>query len=89
MSIHSVRSFVTFFKGKAGGTRAMMDMGFDFKDNAWSMRFKFVRSPIGDFPNNHQVRCVDLDADGIDECVNGGYAIKGDGTPSTVSDWRH
>jgi rhamnogalacturonan endolyase len=69
-----------YYKGKAGGTRAMMDMGFDFKDNAWSMRFKAVRSPIGDFPNNHQVRCVDLDADGIDECVNGGYAIKGDGT---------
>jgi rhamnogalacturonan endolyase len=69
-----------YFKGKAGGTRAMMDMGFDFKDSAWSMRFKAVRSPIGDFPNDHQVRCIDLDRDGIDECVNGGYAIKGDGT---------
>jgi MYXO-CTERM domain-containing protein len=32
------------------------------------------------FPTDHQVRCVDLDRDGIDECVNGGYAIKGDGT---------
>jgi rhamnogalacturonan endolyase len=69
-----------YFKGKAGGTRAMMDMGFDFKDDAWSMRFKVVRTPMSSFPNDHQVRCVDLDADGIDECVNGGYAIKGDGT---------
>jgi rhamnogalacturonan endolyase len=57
-----------------------MDMGFDFKDNAWSLRFKAVRTPIGDYANNHQVRCLDLDADGIDECVNGGYAIKGDGS---------
>ena len=69
-----------YFKGKAGGTAAMMDMGFDFKDNAWSMRFKAVRTPISAFPNNHNLRCVDLNADGIDECVNGGYAIKGDGT---------
>jgi MYXO-CTERM domain-containing protein len=58
----------------------MMDMGFDFKDNAWSLRFKAVRTPINSFPNNHNLRCVDLNADGIDECVNGGYAIKGDGT---------
>jgi len=32
------------------------------------------------FQNDHQVRCVDLDRDGIDECVTAGYAIKGDGT---------
>jgi MYXO-CTERM domain-containing protein len=69
-----------YFKGKAGGTAAMMDMGFDFKDNAWSLRFKAVRTPIGNYPNNHNLRCVDLDRDGIDECVNGGYAIKGDGS---------
>jgi hypothetical protein len=35
---------------------------------------------MNSYPNNHNVRCVDLDRDGIDECVNGGYAIKGDGT---------
>jgi len=69
-----------YFKGKAGGTAAMMDMGFDFTNGAWSLRFKAVRSPMSAFPNNHNVRCVDLNADGIDECVNGGYAIKGDGT---------
>jgi rhamnogalacturonan endolyase len=69
-----------YYKGKAGGTKAMMDMGFDFKDGAWSMRFKFVRSPIGDFPNNHNVRCLDLNQDGKDECINGGYAIDGTGT---------
>jgi len=69
-----------YFKGKAGGTAAMMDMGFDFTNGAWSLRFKAVRSPIGNYPNNHNVRCVDLDRDGIDECVNGGYAIKGDGS---------
>ena len=70
-----------YYKGKAGGTKAMMDMGFDFKDGAWSLRFKAVRAdPIKGFPNNHNVRCIDLDADGIDECVNGGYAIKGDGS---------
>jgi len=69
-----------YYKGKAGGTAAMMDMGFDFKDGAWSLRFKAVRTPIGNYPNNHNIRCVDLDRDGIDECVNGGYAIKGDGS---------
>jgi rhamnogalacturonan endolyase len=69
-----------YYKGKAGGTAAMMDMGFDFKDNAWSLRFKAVRTPMNSYPNNHNVRCVDLDRDGIDECVNGGYAIKGDGS---------
>jgi MYXO-CTERM domain-containing protein len=69
-----------YYKGKAGGTAAMMDMGFDFKDNAWSLRFKAVRTPINSYPNNHNLRCLDLDADGIDECINGGYAIKGDGT---------
>ena len=69
-----------YYKGKAGGTKAMMDMGFDFKDNAWSMRFKFVRSPISDFPNNHNLRCLDLNQDGKDECINGGYAIDGTGT---------
>jgi rhamnogalacturonan endolyase len=69
-----------YFKGKAGGTKAMMDMGFDFKNGAWSLRFKAVRSPIGSYPNFHQVRCLDLNQDGIDECINGGYAIKGDGT---------
>jgi rhamnogalacturonan endolyase len=69
-----------YYKGKAGGTKAMMDMGFDFKDNAWTMRFKFVRSPINNFPNNHNLRCLDLNQDGKDECINGGYAIDGTGT---------
>jgi MYXO-CTERM domain-containing protein len=69
-----------YYKGKAGGTAAMMDMGFDFKDGAWSLRFKAVRSPIKDFPNNHNIRCVDLNQDGKDECINGGYAIDGTGT---------
>jgi rhamnogalacturonan endolyase len=69
-----------YFKGKAGGTVAMMDMGFDFKDGAWSLRFKAVRSPIRNYPNFHQVRCLDLNQDGKDECINGGYAIDGAGT---------
>jgi hypothetical protein len=69
-----------YFKGKAGGTKAMMDMGFDFKDGAWSLRFKAVRSPIGNYPNNHNVRCLDLNQDGKDECINGGYALDGAGT---------
>jgi rhamnogalacturonan endolyase len=69
-----------YYKAKAGGTKAMMDLGYDFKDNAWSLRFKAVRTPINSYPNNHNLRCLDLDADGIDECINGGYAIKGDGT---------
>jgi hypothetical protein len=68
-----------YYKGKAGGTKAMMDMGFDFANGAWSLRFKAVRSPIGNFPNNHNVRCVDLNQDGKDECINGGYALDGTG----------
>jgi rhamnogalacturonan endolyase len=69
-----------YYKGKAGGTRAMMDMGFDFKNGAWSLRFKAVRSPISAYPNFHQVRCLDLNQDGKDECINGGYALDGAGT---------
>jgi hypothetical protein len=34
------------FKGKAGGTKAMLDMAFDFRSNAWSLRWKFLPSPI-------------------------------------------
>jgi len=41
----------------------MMDLGYDFKDNAWSLRFKAVRTPINSYPNNHNLRCLDLDAD--------------------------
>jgi hypothetical protein len=69
-----------YYKAKAGGTKAMMDLGYDFKDNAWSMRFKAVRSPISNFPNNHNLRSLDLNGDGIDESINGGYAIDGTGT---------
>jgi hypothetical protein len=47
-----------YYKGKAGGTKAMMDMGFDFKDGAWSLRFKAVRNPINNFPNNHNTSDV-------------------------------
>jgi hypothetical protein len=53
------------FKGKAGGTKAMLDMAFDFKDNAWSLRWKFVDDPITDYPNNHNIRCLDIDGDGV------------------------
>jgi hypothetical protein len=67
------------FKGKVGGTKAMMDMAFDFKDNAWSMRWKFVDDPIKDYTNNHQIRCLDINGDGVDEFVNGGYARDGTG----------
>jgi hypothetical protein len=67
------------FKGKVGGTKAMMDMAFDFKDNAWSMRWKFVDDPISDYTNNHQIRCLDINGDGLDEFVNGGYARDGTG----------
>jgi len=67
------------FKGKVGGTKGMMDMAFDFKDNAWSMRWKFVDDPISDYTNNHQIRCLDINGDGLDEFVNGGYARDGTG----------
>ena len=68
------------FKGKWGGTAAMADFAFDFKDNAWSLRWKFLDDPIKNYTNNHQIRCLDLDGDGIDEFVNGGYARKADGS---------
>jgi len=67
------------FKAKAGGTAAMMDLAYDFKDNAWSLRWKAVCSPIGDYPNNHQLRCLDVNGDGFDEEVNGGYCRDKDG----------
>jgi rhamnogalacturonan endolyase len=67
------------FKGKVGGTKGMMDMAFDFKDNAWSMRWKFVDDPISSYTNNHQIRCLDINGDGLDEFVNGGYARDGTG----------
>jgi len=68
------------FKGKWGGTKAMTDYAFDFKNNAWSLRWKELDNPINNYPNNHQIRCLDLDGDGIDEFVNGGYARKADGS---------
>jgi rhamnogalacturonan endolyase len=68
------------FKAKWGGTKAMTDYAFDFKNNAWSLRWKELDNPIGNYPNNHQIRCLDLDGDGIDEFVNGGYARKADGS---------
>ena len=67
------------FKAKAGGTRAMMDMAYDFKDGAWVQRWKFVCAPISDYPNNHSIRCLDINGDGFDEFVNGGYARDKDG----------
>jgi len=67
------------FKAKWGGTKAMADFAFDFKDNAWSLRWKALDNPISDYPNNHQIRCLDINGDGLDEFVNGGYARDGDG----------
>ena len=68
------------FKAKAGGTAAMMDLAYDWKDGGWALRWKQVCSPISDWPNNHQIRCCDVDGDGIDEYINGEYARKADGT---------
>ena len=68
------------FKAKAGGTAAMMDLAYDWKNGGWALRWKQVCSPISDYPNNHQIRCLDINGDGIDEYVNGGYARKADGT---------
>jgi hypothetical protein len=67
------------FKGKAGGTKAMLDMAFDFRNNAWSLRWKSACTPISSYPNNHQIRCLDVDGDGMDEYVNGGYCLKDGG----------
>jgi rhamnogalacturonan endolyase len=67
------------FKAKWGGTKAMADMAFDFKNNAWSLRWKVLDDPIKDYTNNHQIRCLDINGDGIDEEVNGGYARDKDG----------
>jgi len=67
------------FKAKWGGTKAMADFAFDFKDNAWSLRWKQLDNPIGSYPNNHQIRCLDINGDGLDEFVNGGYARDGTG----------
>ena len=67
------------FKAKWGRTRNMADMAFDFKDNAWSLRWKALDDPISSYTNNHQIRCLDINGDGIDEEVNGGYARDKDG----------
>jgi hypothetical protein len=67
------------FKAKWGGTKAMADFAFDFKDNAWSLRWKALDDPISSYPNNHQIRCLDINGDGLDEFVNGGYARDGAG----------
>jgi len=66
------------FKGKVT-TAYMLDMAFDFKDNAWSLRWKSSCTPISSYPNNHQIRCLDVDGDGMDEYVNGGYCLKDGG----------
>jgi hypothetical protein len=66
------------FKGKIT-TAYMLDMAFDFKDNAWSLRWRHSCEPISAWPNNHQIRCLDVDGDGMDEYVNGGYCLKDGG----------
>ena len=67
------------FKAKWGGTKAMADMAFDFKNNAWSLRWKFLDDPIKSYSNNHQIRCLDVNGDGVDEFVNGCYCRDKDG----------
>jgi rhamnogalacturonan endolyase len=67
------------FKAKWGGTKAMADFAFDFNNNAWSLRWKALDNPINSYPNNHQIRCLDINGDGLDEFVNGGYARDGAG----------
>jgi rhamnogalacturonan endolyase len=68
------------FKGKWGGTQAMADMAFDCsKSCSLSLRWKALDDPISDYPNNHQIRCLDVNGDGIDEFVNGGYCRDKDG----------
>jgi len=67
------------FKAKWGGTKAMADFAFDFKDSVWSLRWKALDNPINNYPNNHQIRCLDINGDGLDEFVNGGYARDGTG----------
>jgi len=39
---------------KMGGTKAMTDYAFDFKNNAWSLRWKELDNPINNYPNNHR-----------------------------------
>jgi rhamnogalacturonan endolyase len=67
------------FKAKWGGTKAMADFAFDFRDSAWSLRWKALDDPIKDYTNMHQIRCLDINGDGLDEFVNGGYARDGTG----------
>jgi rhamnogalacturonan endolyase len=68
------------FKAKAGGTRAMMDIAYDWKDGGWKLRWNSGSlTPMLDYPNFHQIRCVDVDQDGVDEFVNGAYCRNADG----------
>jgi len=62
-------------KAKAGGTKAMMTWDMISKTMP-GPAFKAVRTPINSYPNNHNLRCLDLDARHR-RMYNGGYAIKG------------
>jgi len=69
------------FKGKVT-TQHLMDMAFDCtKDCVFSLRWKVNCTPYTPetFPNNHQIRCLDVNGDGYDEEVNGGYCRDKDG----------
>lgn len=68
------------FKAKAGGARTMMDVAYDWVDDGWKLRWNSGElSPMRDYPNNHNIRCLDINGDGFDEYVNGGYARDKDG----------
>jgi hypothetical protein len=70
------------FKAKAGGAKTMADYAYDWDmtSKGWKLRWNSGELSTSAFPNNHNIRCPDVDGDGIDEYINGGYCRKADGT---------
>jgi rhamnogalacturonan endolyase len=69
------------FKAKAGGARTMADYAYDWdmESKGWKLRWNSGELSTSAYPNNHNIRCLDVNADGIDEYINGGYCRSADG----------
>ncbi len=53
---------------------------WDFRDDQLTHRWQWKRGNTPNASNFHQIRIVDVDADGRDEVCDGGYVIDDDGT---------
>lgn len=73
-------SLVTKCKNRIGsGAFNLVISTYDFDGTKLTQRWKYLRGN-GAGPDFHQLRIMDVNRDGKDEVLDGGYALTGDGT---------